>query len=110
MRLFFIIQEQIGMKPLFANPAKLNDRCVSVQPDSPGLFAGVLKHQMVKPSAIPTVWMPTNVADYASAKIVLHSQGGAFVLASDPVGIGTPAAEIFLKELSAVTLYAQYRL
>jgi acetyl esterase/lipase len=59
---------------------------------------------------MPAVWMSTTVSDYTSAKVVVHFQGGAFVLAPNPADAGTPAAEIFAKELGAITFYAQYRL
>jgi acetyl esterase/lipase len=109
-RLFFSYASYTRLKPSYANASKLRERYVLVRPGAHKLYTGILDHRKIKPTSMPAIWLPTLLSDPATARVVIHFQGGAFVLASDPVQTGTPPAKIFKEELGATTFYAQYRL
>jgi acetyl esterase/lipase len=110
MRLFFAFASHVRMKPNYASASKLKERYAMVQPGAPELYTGVTKHDKIKPTSMPAIWVPTVPSDPHSARIIIHFQGGAFVLAPEPVKTSASPAKFFMEDLGATTFYAQYRL
>ncbi|ORX94928.1 Alpha/Beta hydrolase protein, partial [Clohesyomyces aquaticus] len=109
-RLFLAYASHVRMMPFYASALQLKECYVLVNPGPAELYPGVIRHTTVKPTSMPAVWLPAPLSDPEYARVLIHFQGGTFVLALDPVPTGTPAAKVFAKVLNAITCYAQDRL
>jgi acetyl esterase/lipase len=110
LRLFYRYTVAVQLQPFYANPAKLKDCYVLVQPGPPQIYTGVLSHETIRPAPAPAVWFPKPFTKGDESPVVVHFQGGAFVTATDPVETGQLPSLIFEEKLGATTFYAQYRL
>jgi acetyl esterase/lipase len=110
LRLFFAYASYVRMEPNYANRSKLKERYVLVFPGPAELYTSVLTHKNIRPACMPAIWLPTVLSEAETARVVIHFQGGAFVLAPDPVKTSATAAKLFTEEFDAKTFYAQYRL
>lgn len=80
----------IQLQPIYANTKELKERYVLVQPGPAELYTGVLDSDNIKPSPVPTLWIPrplsTQDLEYSGQPpIIIHFQGGGFVTATDPI-------------------------
>jgi acetyl esterase/lipase len=110
LSLFYHYTVAVRLQPFYANPAKLKERYVLVQPGPSQIYTGVLKNDTIKPAPVPAVWFPKPLAKGEKTPVVVHFQGGAFVAATDPVETGELPSRIFKEKLGATTFYVQYRL
>ncbi len=115
LRLFYYYATSVRFEPDYANAKKLKDRFVMVQPGPSKLYTQILQDNLIKPSAMPAMWFPcapggAESKKFKSGRVVIHLQGGAFVVAPEPSEIGQPAANYLAEKLDAMTFYPQYRL
>ncbi|PVH93536.1 alpha/beta-hydrolase [Periconia macrospinosa] len=112
LRVFYRFATKIRLQQFHANPKKLGDRYVLVQPGDAKLYQGILEHSTIHAKSMPAVWFPKALEkdDKSQPIVVIHFQGGAFVTGTDPEETGQLPSRIFGDKLGATTFYAQYRL
>ncbi|KAG6361098.1 hypothetical protein INS49_009322 [Diaporthe citri] len=105
-----------SQRPVYTAPEKAKERHARVEPPPAAFFAGALAaSDLVKPAAVDAVWFPSpppsDSAELAKQKVVLHFPGGAFVLAFSHEASGRPIADALSKHFRADrVVWAQYRL
>lgn len=105
-----------SQRPVYTAPEKAQERHARVEPPPAALFAGALAaSDLVKPAAVDAIWFPSpppsDSAELAKQKVVLHFPGGAFVLAFSHESSGGPIADALGKHFKADrVVWAQYRL
>ena len=112
LKVFYRFATKIRLQQFHANPKKLGDRYVLVQPGEAKLYQGILEHPTIHAKPVPAVWFPKALEEDNKNQtiVVIHFQGGAFVTGTDPEETGQLPSRIFGDKLGATTFYAQYRL
>lgn len=105
-----------SQRPVYTAPEKAQERHARVEPPPAAFFTGALAaSDLVKPAAVDAIWFPSpppsDSAELAKQKVVLHFPGGAFVLAFSHEASGRPIADALSKHFKADrVVWAQYRL
>lgn len=105
-----------SQRPVYTAPEKALERHARVEPPPAEVFTGALaQNDLVKPAAVDAIWFPSpppsDRAELAKQKVVLHFPGGAFVLAFSHEKSGRPIADMMSKHFKADRIvWAQYRL
>lgn len=114
--LFVLWSSTRSQRPVYTAPEKALERHARVEPPPAALFSGALEaSDLVKPAAVDAIWFPSpppsDPAELAKQKVVLHFPGGAFVLAFSHESSGKPIADMLSKHFKADrVVWAQYRL
>ena len=81
-----------------------------VPPGKAGLYKGALHTVATQPAAVPGIWYPRIYNAQEHSVVVIHFQGGAYVLATDPQEVAIIPSQIYEQKLGAFNFFAQYRL
>jgi acetyl esterase/lipase len=110
LQLLFKFYVKIQMQPTIRFKAgSFKDRLVLVPPGSAELYKGVVNTETIQPAAMPGVWFPRLYNAQEHPTVVIHFQGGAYVLAMDPQDVAVIPSRIYEQKLGAFTFFAQYR-
>jgi acetyl esterase/lipase len=104
-----------GLSTVIKGHADAKERFASAPPGDASLYTGVLSSNKIRPAETGGIWYPSHPASdgklLSHSKVVIHSPGGAFVLAFGHDNFGRDIADIFQQYVGAsYVFYPQYRL
>jgi acetyl esterase/lipase len=111
LQILFKYYTKVQFKPTIrTQPGSLKDRLVAIPPAKPSLYKGVLQNTgAIQPATVYGIWYPRVYNADQHSTVVIHFQGGAYVLAAPPEDVAPTPSRIYSQKLGALTFLAQYR-